>query len=170
MTYFILRSNVGSYWLIIPKYDVHTAGGLQNIRQNHWTMKYRSCWPSLHDPQVHVTRFSHVSSTICISCFHNWKSRKNTFKGVLDFDLEPHPRTWSLGSGVMEWKPTLQGTYGPNSNAFWWAVGELYPTWEPFNIKLWSNSTNGTEWRTNEQTNEHTNRKTKTIYHSAEMP
>ena len=38
----------------------HTSNCLQDIRQNHWTMKYRSCWPSLHDPQVHVTRL-----TIC---------------------------------------------------------------------------------------------------------
>ena len=43
---FILRSNVVSYWLIIPKYDVHTSNNLQNIRQNHWTMKYRSQWPT----------------------------------------------------------------------------------------------------------------------------
>ena len=53
----ILRSNVGSYWFILPKYDVHTSNSLQDIRQNHWNM---SCWPSLHDPQIHVTRFSHV--------------------------------------------------------------------------------------------------------------
>ena len=39
---FILRPNVGPYWLIIPKYDVHTTNSLQDIRQNHWTMKYRS--------------------------------------------------------------------------------------------------------------------------------
>ena len=43
---FILRSNIGSYWLIILKYDVHTSNSLQNIRQNHWTMKYRSQWPT----------------------------------------------------------------------------------------------------------------------------
>ena len=35
----------------------------------------------------------------------------------------------------MEWKPTLQDTYGPN-------------------MKLWSNSTNGTEVQTNERTDE----------------
>ena len=35
-----------------------------------------------------------------------------------------------MGSGVMEWKPTLQRTYGPNMNAFWWVVHEIYPTWE----------------------------------------
>ena len=43
---FILRSNVVSYWLIIPKYDVHTSNSLQDTRQNHWTMKYRSQWPT----------------------------------------------------------------------------------------------------------------------------
>ena len=60
---------------------------LQDIRQNHWTEKYRSCWPSLHDPQVHVTRLSHDWPTICISCFHNRKSRQTLFKGILDIDF-----------------------------------------------------------------------------------
>ena len=94
---FILRSNVGSYWFILPKYDVHTSNSLQGIRQNHWTVKYRSCWPSLHDPQVHVTRMGHVWPTICISCFHNRKSRKTLFKGVRDFDLQPQPGVRTLG-------------------------------------------------------------------------
>ena len=67
----------------------------------------------------------------------------------------------------MEWKLTLQGTYGSNMNGFWWVVGEIYPTWETFNIKLWSYSTNGMESRTNERLNKHTNGKTKTIYPSA---
>ena len=38
----IFRSNVWSYSFILPKYDVHTSNSLQDIRQNHWTMKYRS--------------------------------------------------------------------------------------------------------------------------------
>ena len=63
---FILRSNVGSYKYILPKYDVHTSNSLQDIRLNHWNVKYMSCWPSLHDPQIHVTRLSHVSPTIRI--------------------------------------------------------------------------------------------------------
>ena len=41
---FISRSNVGSYWPIIPKYDVHISNSLQDITQHHWTMKYRSQW------------------------------------------------------------------------------------------------------------------------------
>ena len=85
---FILRSNVLSYWLIIPKYDVHTSYSLQDIRQYHWTVKYRSSWPSFHDPQVHVTRLSHVWQTISISCFNNRKVQKNTFKRC--------PIFWSL--------------------------------------------------------------------------
>ena len=40
------RSNVGSHGLIIPKYDVHTLNGLQDIRQNHWIMKYGSRRPT----------------------------------------------------------------------------------------------------------------------------
>ena len=39
---FILRSNVRSYWLNIPNYDVHTSNSLQDKQQNHGTMKYRS--------------------------------------------------------------------------------------------------------------------------------
>ena len=127
---FILRLNTGSYWLIIPKYYVHTSNSLQAIRQNHRTVKYRWCWPSVYDPQVNVTRLSHVWPTICISCFHNRKVEKTVFNGHLDIDLKPHPGAWTLGSGVMEWKLTLQGTYGTNMNAFWWVVGEIYPTWE----------------------------------------
>ena len=30
------------------------------------------------------------------------------FGDVLDFDFKPHPRTWTLGSGVVEWTLTLQ--------------------------------------------------------------
>ena len=41
----IFRSNVSSYRFILPKYDVHTSKSLQDIRQNHWTMKYTSQWP-----------------------------------------------------------------------------------------------------------------------------
>ena len=74
---FILRSHVESYWLIIQKYDVHTSNSLQDIRQNHWTVKYGSCWPSLHDPQVNVTRLIEVEPPICLSCFHNRKTEKN---------------------------------------------------------------------------------------------
>ena len=40
---YILRSNVGSYWSIIPKY-VHTSNSLQDVTRNHWTMKLRSQW------------------------------------------------------------------------------------------------------------------------------
>ena len=43
---FILRSNIGSYWPTIPKYDVDTSNSFQDIMQNHWTMKYRSQWPT----------------------------------------------------------------------------------------------------------------------------
>ena len=46
MTYIYFRSNIGPYWLIIPKYGGHISNSLQDIRQNHWTMKYRSQWPT----------------------------------------------------------------------------------------------------------------------------
>ena len=42
----ILRSNNRSYWVIIRNKDAHTSNSFQDIRQNHWTMKYRSHWPT----------------------------------------------------------------------------------------------------------------------------
>ena len=41
-----MRSDVWSYWLIKQKYGVHISNSLQDIRQNHWTMKNRSQWPT----------------------------------------------------------------------------------------------------------------------------
>ena len=64
------------------------------------------------------------------------------FKGVLDFDLQPHPGAGNLGSEVMVWMPTLQGNYVPNMNAFWSVVTEIYTTGETltnFKPKLWRN-------------------------------
>ena len=74
---FILRSIVVSYGLIIPNYDVQTSNSLQNIRQSHWTVKYRSCWPSFHDPQVHVRRLSHIWPTIWTGRKYERTERKN---------------------------------------------------------------------------------------------
>ena len=34
-----------TYWRKIPKNYVHTSNSLQDVTQNHWTMKYRSQWP-----------------------------------------------------------------------------------------------------------------------------
>ena len=31
---------------IIRQYNGHTSNSLQDMRQNHWTMKYRSQWPA----------------------------------------------------------------------------------------------------------------------------
>ena len=39
---FTLRSKFGSHCLIIWKYDTHASTSLRDIRQNHWTIKYRS--------------------------------------------------------------------------------------------------------------------------------
>ena len=40
----------------------------------------------------------------------------------------------------MEWKPAVQGTYGPNMNAFWLVVVEIW-TFKNLNIKLWHSVT-----------------------------
>ena len=41
-----LKSNVRSYWFIIPNKAVHTSNNIQDIRTNYWTMKYRLQWPT----------------------------------------------------------------------------------------------------------------------------
>ena len=51
----ILRSNIGSDWLITPKYDVHTSTSLQDIKQNHWTVKYMLTFTSWPTSQCHKT-------------------------------------------------------------------------------------------------------------------
>ena len=149
----ILRLNIGSYWFILPKYDVHTSNNLQDIRQNHWTVKYRSWWPSLHDPQVHVTRLSHVQPTICISWFHNRKVEKHFLK--VSQVLTSRPTTghgpWVRSHGMKVDPPGyLWSKYECFLMSGWWDI--LHSSC--LNVKLWSNSTNGTEVRTNEQTYE----------------
>ena len=42
----ILRSDFGSYWLIIPNYDVQPLNSFPDIWKTHWTMKYRWQWPT----------------------------------------------------------------------------------------------------------------------------
>ena len=40
------RSKAASHWLIITKYDFNISNSLQDTRQNQWTIKYRSQWPT----------------------------------------------------------------------------------------------------------------------------
>ena len=154
----ILRSNVGSYWFILTKYDVHTSNSRQDIRQNHWTMKYRSCWPSLHDPQVHVTRLSHVRPTICISLFHNRKVEKHFLK--VSYILTSSP-TRGMDPGVRShgMKANPPGYLWSKDECFlmsgWWDI--LHSSC--LHVKLWSNSTNGTEVQMNEHMNGWTERR-----------
>ena len=110
-----------------------------------WTVKYRSCWPSLLDPQVHVTRLGHVWPTICVSYFHNRKVEKTLFKGVL-------APPWGMDAGVRcHWmKADTPGYLGSKYECFlisvWWDM-------QNFNVKLWSNPMES--W-TNEQTERRT--------------
>ena len=39
--------------------------------------------------------------------------------GVLDFDLQPPPQPWALGSDVIELTQTLQGAFSTSTNAFY---------------------------------------------------
>ena len=92
--------------------------------------------------------------------YTTWKTNQNfvvPFKGVLDSYLQPHSWTGTLGSDVIMWIPTLQGSYGQNLNAFLSVVTEIYTT----GANKWTNE------QTNKQTDKQSNRKTKTIYPSA---
>ena len=71
------------------------------------------------------------------------------FKHVLVFDLQPHPGARTLGFEIMMWMQTLKGYYGPNMNALWSAVTEVYIIGET----LTKNFLIVTELRKNELTN-----------------
>ena len=72
---FTLRSKFGSHRLIIWKYDTHASDSLMDIRQKHWTMKYRphiptfilksyvrSYWPIIQSMMfIHQIVFQHVT-------------------------------------------------------------------------------------------------------------
>ena len=47
-------------------------------------------------------------------------SKSLEYEDVLYFNLQPHPMARTLGSVVMEWKQTLQGSYIWKINTFWW--------------------------------------------------
>ena len=46
-------------------------------------------------------------------------SKSLEYKDVLYFDLQPHLKASTLGSAVMEWKQTFQGSYIWKMNTFW---------------------------------------------------
>ena len=67
-----LKSKFGSHCLIIWKYDTHASNNLEDIRQNHWTMKYKShrpififrsnvgsYWPIIPNYDVHISNSVH---------------------------------------------------------------------------------------------------------------
>ena len=76
---FILRSNVRSYWPIIPKYDVYTSNSLQHVAQNHWTVKYRSQWlqlfwgpTSVHTDSTTPNSYVHTSNSLQAIRQNHW--------------------------------------------------------------------------------------------------
>ena len=54
--------------LISPRYHVSTSNSLQNIRQNHWTMKYRWQWP------IFILRSNVKSYWLISPCYHVYTS------------------------------------------------------------------------------------------------
>ena len=42
--YIYVEVNKSSHWLVIPKNAIYPPNKRQDTRQNHWTVKYRSCW------------------------------------------------------------------------------------------------------------------------------
>ena len=66
LTYiYFIRSIFMSFWSIILKYDINPSNSLQDIRQNHWTMKYRSLWSSSHDTKINVIGMTDVCPNVC---------------------------------------------------------------------------------------------------------
>ena len=63
-----------------PKVCCSPSNSLQDKRQNDWAVECRSCWPSPHDIQVNVVRFTHVWPTISINCLHNRKAENYFLK------------------------------------------------------------------------------------------
>ena len=49
-------------------------------------------------------------------------SKSLEYEDVLYFDLQPYHMACTLGSAVIEWKQTLQGSYIWKMNAFWWLI------------------------------------------------
>ena len=118
---FIFRSNVGSHSLIIPMYDVHISNGLQDIRQNHWNIKYGS-GPTFilrskcrvtqtHNPKVKVKSLDHeIWVTATYSYFEvNIRSHRliipknavHTLNGLQDI----RQNHWTIKYGP--WQPTF---------------------------------------------------------------
>ena len=109
-------------------------------------------WPSLRDPQVHVTRLSHVRPIICLSWFHNRKVEKHFLKCLRFWPLAPS-RGMDPGMRSHGMKADPPGYLWSKYECFlmsgWWDI--LHSSC--LHVKHWSNSTNRTKY---EQTNERT--------------
>ena len=93
----IMGSKVTSHWLIIQKLNFHPTNSLQDVRQNYWTVKYRSWWLSLHDTQVNVIRLTYVCQSTSINCLNNRKAENHFLRCPRFWPLAP-PGAWTLGS------------------------------------------------------------------------
>ena len=82
---FTLRSKFWSHCLIIWKYNTHASNSLWDIRQSHWTMKYRahkpifilrsnvrSYWPLMHTWVVNMASLCLNPYSICFVLFLEW--------------------------------------------------------------------------------------------------
>ena len=107
-------------------------------KQGHWTPKNRSCWPWLYDPQVNVTRLSHVSLTIFISCFHNRKVEKHFLKLSWFWPLAP---PWGMDPGVRShgMKADPPGYLLSKYECFLMSGWRDIPHLRNFNVKLLKN-------------------------------
>ena len=63
---FTFRSTIQSYWFIIETNDVHTSINIQDIRQNHQIMKYKSRWPNFFIMSILVSHRTNIPSITLI--------------------------------------------------------------------------------------------------------
>ena len=72
-------------------HDVHLSNSLQVIKQNHWTLKCRSCSPWPHNTWVNVIKSSDASLTAFKNILHNRKAEKHFLKMSRFLTSSPTP-------------------------------------------------------------------------------
>ena len=95
-----------------PTICILCASGTHTHTYRHWTLPTTMSVleTPLQGPLNHWGRILPQGPTI-----QNNQLKKRVCVKILDFDpwpSSPPPLAWTLGSGIMKWKLTLQGTYG----------------------------------------------------------
>ena len=127
---FILRSNIESYWLIIPKYDIHTSNTLQDIRQNQLTMKYWSyCLTFILRSKVELywliipKHDVHTSNSLQNIRQNHWTMKCRSHRPIFIYWLII-PKT-----GLNSHQRTHQHTWTPHKQRLRWSFSQLRMSW-----------------------------------------